>query len=53
MSQINRTGTFRFQPVDAGISLTKNKFPQWIAQLQAVEYYDEDTEQWIDWSEYE
>lgn len=53
MSQINRTGTFRFQATDAGIALTKNQYPQWVAQLSAIEYYDEDTEQWIDWSEYD
>lgn len=52
MAQIDRTGTFRFQIVDAGIGQTKNGFPQWLAQLQAVEYYDEETEQWIDWSQY-
>ena len=53
MSQIDRTGTFRFQPVDAGVAITKNGFPQWVAQLKAVAYYDEETEQWIDWTEYE
>ena len=53
MSQVDRTGTFRFQAVDAGVSLSVNDYPQWVAQLQAVEYYDEETEQWIDWSQYE
>ena len=53
MATINRTGTFRFGIVDAGIGETKNGFPQWLAQLQAVEYYDEDTEQWIDWTQYD
>jgi len=52
MSQINRTGTFRGYPIDSGMGKTKNEFPQWIAQLQAVEYYDEDIQQWVDWSEY-
>lgn len=53
MSQINRTGTFRGVAIDSGVGLTKNEFPQWVANLQASEYYDEETEQWIDWSEYE
>jgi len=58
MSQINRTGTFRFQATDAGIKAKKkgekdSNVVQWIAQLKAVEYYDEETEQWIDWSEYD
>lgn len=53
MSQINRTGTFRGVAIDSGMGETKNGYPQWVAQLQAAEYYDEDTEQWVDWSEYE
>lgn len=55
MAQINRTGTFRFQLIDAGIKENKDKnsdVVQWVADLQAVEYYDEEKEQWIDWSEY-
>jgi len=50
---INRTGTFRGVAIDSGMGETKNQYPQWIAQLQAAEYYDEDSEQWVDWSEYE
>jgi len=53
VSQINRTGTFRGVAIDSGVGLTKNEFPQWVANLQASEYYDEETEQWIDWSEYD
>ena len=53
MSQINRTGTFRGFAIDSGMGETKNGYPQWVAQLQAIECYDEDTEQWVDWSEYE
>lgn len=53
MSQIDRTGTFRGRVLDAGIATTKNQFPQWTAQLQADEYYDEETGQWVDWTPYE
>ena len=53
MSQINRTGTFRGVAVDCGVAESSGGFPQWVASLQAAEYYDEETEQWIDWSEYE
>jgi len=53
MSQIDRTGTFLGYPVDSGIGETKkSSLPQWVASLKAVKYYDEDTEQWVDWSEY-
>lgn len=53
MSNINCTGTFRGVAVDCGIGTTKNEFPQWMANLVASEYYDEETEQWVDWSGYE
>jgi hypothetical protein len=53
MSQITKTGTFRGIILDAGIATTKNGFPQWIAQLQATEFYDEETKQWVDWTSYE
>lgn len=52
MSQIDRIGNFRGYAIDSGIGETKNGYPQWVASLQAAEYYDEDTEQWIDWSQY-
>lgn len=53
MGQIDRTGSFRGYAIDSGMGQTKNGFPQWIASLQAVEYYDEETEQWVDWSQYD
>ena len=53
MGQIDRTGTFLGYPIDSGMGETKNGYPQWMAQLRGVELYDEDTEQWIDWSEYD
>ena len=53
MSQINKTGAFRGIILDAGMATTKNGFPQWVAQLEAAEYYDDETKQWIDWTPYE
>jgi len=53
MSLIDRCGTFRFQIIDSGIAEKETGTIQWVAQLKAVEYYDEETEQWIDWTEYE
>ena len=54
MGQIDRIATFRGYPVDSGVSETKKSgLPQWVASLKAVEIYDEDTEQWVDWSKYE
>lgn len=53
MSQITKTGTFRGVVLDAGMATTKNGFPQWVAQLEATEYYDEETKQWVNWTPYE
>ena len=53
MSQINREGTFRGYAVEKGVAESTNKFPQFVARLQGVEFYDEETEQWVDWSQYE
>ena len=52
MSQINREGTFRGYAVEKGVAESTNKFPQFVARFQGVEFYDEETEQWVDWSEY-
>ena len=53
MSSITKTGTYRGIILDTGIATTKNGFPQWVAQLQAAEFYDEETHQWVDWTSYE
>lgn len=49
MSLINRTGTFRGDVVDAGVSVTTNKYPQYVAKLQAAEYWDEEEQKWVSW----
>lgn len=53
MSLIDRAATFRGNAVDHGVSLTKNKFPQWVAQLVATEIYDEDEKVWVDFLKYD
>ena len=53
MSQINREGTFRGYPIKGVINYSPGGHTQWIADFQAVECYDEDMEQWVDWSGYE
>ena len=53
MSLIDRTGTFRGYVTDSCVTVTRNGFPQFEARLHAIELYDEENEQWIDWSEYD
>ena len=53
MSQINREGTFRGYAIEKGVAESKGGFPQFVARLQGIEFYDEDTEQWVDWTQYE
>lgn len=53
MSIIDRIGTFRGQIVEKGLSETqKSGLPQYVCVLEATEYWDEENEQWLDWSEY-
>ena len=53
MAEVDRIGTFRCVPVDTGIGVTKNQYPQFIAQVRLLEYYDEDEKVWIPWEDYE
>jgi len=40
MNAIDRPGTFRGKVTDHGVSETRNGFPQWVATIQALEFYD-------------
>lgn len=51
MSLVDRTGTFRGVITDHAVSLTTNQFPQLVAQLQGLEYFDDDEKVWVDWSD--
>lgn len=53
MAEVDRTGTFRCVPIDTGVGETKNKFPQFVAQVRLLEYYDEDEKVWVPWEEYD
>jgi len=53
MSLISKTGTYRGDIIDSGLAATKNGYPQFIISLRGLEYYDNDTAQWVDWSEVE
>jgi hypothetical protein len=50
---IDRVGTFRGTILEHAVSTTKNGFPQFVVKVQATEYYDEEGQAWVPWSEYE
>jgi len=50
MALIDVETTFKFEIVDAGVGITKNGFPQWVAVLRAVEAWDSEEQVWTDWS---
>lgn len=52
MSLVDRIGTFRGVVTDHAVGVTsKSEVPQWIAQLQGIEYFDDDEKVWVDWSD--
>ncbi len=51
MGQISRKGTFRGVAVDSGVALSSGGFPQFVANISALEIYDFDEQEWVDWSE--
>ena len=54
-NKVDRIGTFRFNKVaEYGVSLTsKSKMPQFNVRLKLSEFYDEEENVWVDWSEYD
>lgn len=50
MALIDRAGTFRGDIVDRAVTQSSGGFPQLELQLKAAEFYDEDEQQWVDWS---
>lgn len=51
---VDRTGTFRGRIVSHCVNKTDpGEWPQWVAQLLALEFYDEEERVWVDWSEYD
>ncbi len=53
MDLLSYVGTYRGKPLDWGVGLTRNGYPQFTVQLEAVERWDEDTQEWQPWAEYE
>jgi hypothetical protein len=53
MNAIDRAGTFRGKVTDHGVSETKNGFPQWVATIQALEFYDVEQGTYVPWAEYD
>jgi hypothetical protein len=55
MNKVDRTGTYRFDKVlESGVSITKtSNYPSFNVRLRLSEYYDEENEVWVDWSEAE
>ena len=53
MNAVDRAGTFRGKPSEWGVSETKNGYPQFVVKLQAAEFYDETTGEWVAWAQYE
>ena len=52
MGLIERDETFRGRIVDHGVSKTTNRFPQLVLSLLAMEIYDTEVQEWVDWSSY-
>jgi len=50
---LKTTGTFLFNILEACVCATKNGLPQWVASLQAMQAYDDESGQWVDYSGYE
>ncbi len=53
MNTLTYAGTYRGKPLDWGVGLTRNGYPQFTIQLEALEAWDADTQEWKPWGEYE
>ncbi len=50
---VDRVGVFRAVSVDHGLGQTRKAgWPQFNVNAKLTEYYDEDSETWVDWSEF-
>jgi hypothetical protein len=50
MGMINQTGSFRGAVIEHAVSVTSSGLPQMVAKLRALEIFDFDEKQWMDWS---
>ena len=53
MQKITQDGTYRGDILEHGVSQSTNKYPQFVANFRALESWDEDTEDWVDFSQYD
>jgi len=53
MVKLTQEGDYRGKIIDHAVSQTKNGYPQLVANLSAIETWDEDTQEWVDFSEYD
>lgn len=54
MSAIDRVGTFKGLPTDWGVSETKkNGYPQFVLELKATHFYDEEKGEYVPWDTYD
>jgi hypothetical protein len=53
MTAIDRVGRYRGVPTGGIIRPTKNGFPQFIVNLAVTEMFDEETGEWVDWTDYD
>lgn len=50
---VDRTGVFRVKSTEHGLGQTRKVgYPQYNVNAKLTAYYDEETEQWVDWSEF-
>lgn len=50
---VDRTGVFRAEVVESGLGQTrKANYPQYNVNAKLAAYYDEESDAWVDWSEY-
>jgi len=53
MNLIDRPGTYRGRLTDYGVSETRNGYPQFVATLFALEYFNEESGEYMPWEPYE
>lgn len=54
MNKVTRDGSFRGYATDWGVSLSSEKeCPQWVLEIVLTEYWDEENEAWVDYTEME
>ena len=49
MSLISNAGTYRGVATASGVALSTGGFPQFVANISALEAYDFDEKEWVDW----